>query len=147
MAIGQNLHGGEVLKLIGDLGVGKTVLVRGLAAACGVSREIVSSPTFTLVQEYRGTHDLIHADLYRIETASDIMNLGWAEFFDGSRIVIVEWADRLPFSQFPADHLMIQMTHRTRQSRSVTLTSTGPVSRKLCNQVIRRFPSTAGPLS
>ncbi len=141
-AIGQNLLGGEVLLLIGDLGVGKTVLVRGLAQACGVLQETVNSPTFTLVQEYHGTHHLIHADLYRIENALDILNLGWAELFDGVRVVIVEWADRLPLAHFPTDHLMIQMSHRSRQSRSVTLTSTGPVSRELCHQILQNFPST-----
>jgi len=147
MAIGRNLHGGEVVMLIGDLGVGKTVFVRGLAQACGVSRETVNSPTFTLVQEYHGTPQLMHADLYRIEKTDDLMNIGWDELFDGSRVVIVEWADRLPPAQLPHDYLTIQMTHRSRQTRSVTLTATGPVSTKLCQQVIQTFHGTDGTLS
>lgn len=138
-AIGQHLHGGEVLRLIGDLGVGKTVLVRGLAQACGVPPESVNSPTFTLVQEYPGPPHLIHADLYRLEKADDLIHLGLTEQCDGEKVVIVEWADRLPLAQLPPDHLTIHMTHRSRQSRSVTLTTTGPVSTALCNQVVKHF--------
>ncbi|MEC4674630.1 MAG: tRNA (adenosine(37)-N6)-threonylcarbamoyltransferase complex ATPase subunit type 1 TsaE [Nitrospirota bacterium] len=141
MAIGRHLHGGEVVMLIGDLGVGKTVFVRGLAQACGVLREIVNSPTFTLVQEYHGTPHLMHADLYRIEKTDDLINLGWAELFDGTRVVIIEWADRLPLAQLPPDYLTIQLKHRGRQSRSVILTAIGPVSTKLCQQVIQNFQS------
>ena len=142
MTIGRHLRGGEVLLLMGDLGVGKTLLVRGLAQGCGIPPGTVNSPTFTLVQEYEGARHLIHVDLYRIGTAADIMNLGLAELFDGIRVVIVEWADRLPQAQLPPDYLTIRMRHRGRQSRSVILAATGPISARLCQQIIRNVQDT-----
>ena len=138
-AIGENLQGGEIICLIGDLGAGKTVLVRGLAQGCGIPKEAVHSPTFTLIQEYHGSVDLIHADLYRIERTDDLTNLGWAELFDETRAIIIEWADRLSPAQIPTDHLTIRLAHRGRRSRSVIVTATGPVSSDVCHRVIQHF--------
>jgi len=87
---------GGLVVLRGDLGVGKTVLVRGIAAALGADAEEVSSPTFTLVQEYRGRKvRLVHLDLYRLEEEREIEGIGLWEMAEAEdALVLVEWGDR-----------------------------------------------------
>lgn len=89
-----------ILLLEGDLGTGKTVLVRGLGQFLGIPAREIQSPTYTLIQEHRGPGGrLIHMDLYRLEPA-ETLTLGLEELFDGDGIKAVEWADRL--AQVPA---------------------------------------------
>jgi len=90
------MQSGTVLGLVGDLGAGKTHFVKGLALGLGSSSP-VSSPTFTLVHEYRdGTCPLYHFDFYRVDQLEEIVAIGWEEFLDEEGIVVVEWADRYP---------------------------------------------------
>ena len=91
--LGRTLNPGDVVLLYGDLGAGKTVFVRGLARGLGASPDEVSSPTFTIVQEYRGRATLYHVDLYRLEPA-EIDDLGLEDLVLGDGIVAIEWAER-----------------------------------------------------
>lgn len=126
--LGQQLTGGDVLALTGDLGAGKTVLTCGIALGLGIPMEQVSSPTFTLIQEYSGTIPLIHADLYRLEGPSDISTLGLEEYFTPHTIVLIEWAERFP-QILPSDHMAIYLEYGEAEDiRLVTLSGTGPRS-------------------
>ena len=82
-----------VLALRGDLGSGKTCFVRGLAHALGV-RDTVNSPTFTIVNEYRGRRLLYHVDLYRIGSPEEVLAFGFDELLDAPAVIAVEWAER-----------------------------------------------------
>jgi tRNA threonylcarbamoyladenosine biosynthesis protein TsaE len=96
-AAGERLAGrinaGDVVLLYGDLGAGKTAFVRGLARGLGASPDDVSSPTFTLIQEYHGRVTLHHVDLYRLKEI-EVGNLGLDELSSGPAVVAVEWAER-----------------------------------------------------
>ena len=97
--LGENLARmltpGTFVLLHGDLGAGKTALVRGIASGLGADPDDVSSPTFVLVQHYKGRVPLTHVDLYRLENSAAIDDLGLEEMADGG-VVAIEWAERLP---------------------------------------------------
>jgi tRNA threonylcarbamoyladenosine biosynthesis protein TsaE len=121
-----DLRGGDVLLLSGNLGSGKTTFVRGLAAGLGIDPDMVSSPTFTLIHEYRGGRlTLFHADLYRLEkTAAEDIGLEEIGVSDG--VLAIEWPDRL--------------THAMPGARTVTIDIVDEVSRR-----IHIGPAEAGP--
>jgi len=90
------LRPGDVLALVGDLGAGKTQWVKGLAAGLG-SDAPVTSPTFTLIQEYAdGQLPLYHIDCYRLEAPQELLGIGLDEYLDGRGVLVIEWADKFP---------------------------------------------------
>jgi tRNA threonylcarbamoyladenosine biosynthesis protein TsaE len=111
--LGATLTPGTVLLLSGQLGAGKTAFVRGLAAGLGIDPEEVSSPTFTLVHEYRGGRlPLYHADLYRLErTAAEDLGLEEKRVLDG--VLAIEWPDRLTHDFPGATTITIEMVDET----------------------------------
>lgn len=107
-AIGAALAGGEIVCLNGGLGAGKTHLAQGIAAGAGISGP-VSSPTFTLINEYEGRLSLAHFDFYRLERPDELDDIGFDEYLDGVRVVVIEWADRFP-ERLPARRLDIDIS-------------------------------------
>jgi len=95
-ALAARLEPGAWVLLLGELGAGKTAFVRGMAAGLGVDPDEVSSPTFTLIQEYRGRLAFYHVDLYRL-TSREADDLGLAELESHTGVVAVEWAEKLPW--------------------------------------------------
>jgi len=117
--LAARLSPGSVVLLFGDLGAGKTALVRGLAEGLGVRPEEVSSPTFTLVQEYRGGRvPLLHVDLYRLSDPREIDDLGLDELAEDA-VLAIEWADHLP--RTPPDSIRVTIEHAGETGRRVTL--------------------------
>ena len=119
--LAPTLNAGSVLLLVGDLGAGKTALVRGLAEGLGVRPDEVSSPTFTLMQEYRGGRvPLIHVDLYRLNDAREIDELGLEEL--GLNCVLaIEWAEKLP--RPIADAIEVRIDHGDGDERTIRIGS------------------------
>ena len=107
-SLAAGLRGGETLALVGPLGAGKTQFVKGLAAGLGLAGAGVTSPTFTILHEYRerigqDALALNHADFYRLETAAEAAALGLEEYFDDrGAVTVIEWADKFP-ALLPAD--------------------------------------------
>lgn len=122
LRIGQAARAGTVLALVGDLGAGKTALVRGLAEGLGVSTRI-QSPTFVLVQTHVGRLGLWHADWYRLNHSNEAADLGLVEIAE-SGVLALEWADRFP-ELLPIDHLAVTLEGEG-EGRRATLRATGP---------------------
>ncbi|MCE9573336.1 MAG: tRNA (adenosine(37)-N6)-threonylcarbamoyltransferase complex ATPase subunit type 1 TsaE, partial [Deltaproteobacteria bacterium] len=114
---------GDAIGLVGELGAGKTALVSAFVEALGVP-EPATSPTFTLVNEYRGGRlPVWHADLYRLERARDLDELGLDELFERGGVVLIEWADRFPI--LPRDHLIVRLAH-AEAGRTLVIEPHGP---------------------
>ncbi|MBU8922404.1 MAG: tRNA (adenosine(37)-N6)-threonylcarbamoyltransferase complex ATPase subunit type 1 TsaE [Bacteroidales bacterium] len=94
-SFGRAVPGGTAISLEGGLGAGKTCFVKGVARGLGIDAEVLS-PTFILVEEYRGEIPLFHFDLYRLEKLEEVEKIGFYDAIDGRNIVMVEWGDRLP---------------------------------------------------
>ncbi|WP_415930428.1 tRNA (adenosine(37)-N6)-threonylcarbamoyltransferase complex ATPase subunit type 1 TsaE [Zhenpiania hominis] len=93
LELGASLRKGDIVALIGDLGTGKTALTKYIAEGLGI-RETITSPTFTIVQEYRqGRLPLYHFDVYRIGDPEEMYELGYEEYFYGDGVCVIEWAD------------------------------------------------------
>ncbi len=107
-AMGEKAEPGQVIALIGEMGAGKTVFAKGFAKGLGIN-EIVSSPTFTLVQIYDdGKLPLYHFDVYRISDESEMDETGFEDYISGEGVTLVEWADRIQ-DMMPEDTVWIRM--------------------------------------
>ncbi|HCL03723.1 MAG TPA: tRNA (adenosine(37)-N6)-threonylcarbamoyltransferase complex ATPase subunit type 1 TsaE [Lachnoclostridium phytofermentans] len=104
--MGENAQKGQVYCLSGDLGVGKTVFTKGFATGLGIT-EPISSPTFTIVQEYeQGELPLYHFDVYRIEDIEEMEEIGYEDYFYGNGVCLIEWAVRIK-ELLPKDYIQI----------------------------------------
>ncbi len=106
--IGQSIDQKMTISLAGDLGTGKTIFVQGLARGLEVSSDyIITSPTYTIVNEYPGRIKLFHADLYRISGGisgtAELFDIGFEEFYESNGVIVVEWADRLAPGELKED--------------------------------------------
>jgi len=105
--IGSLLRAGDVVSLSGDLGAGKTVFAKGVAAALDVRDDVVS-PTFTLVREYAAPIPFVHIDVYRLDRFQELHDLGFDELMSGTTVTVVEWGDRVS-ALLPVDRLDVAL--------------------------------------
>ncbi len=130
-AIGAYIESGIAIALTGDLGSGKTAFVQGLARGLDVpERFYITSPTYTLINEYPGRLRLFHIDLYRIGDIDEPADLGFEEIFDGSAVVAVEWAGILP-EEFLSECLSLELIIIDDVSRKIRITAKGAAAEKL----------------
>lgn len=108
--LGRALRPGDLVALSGDLGAGKTQLVRGACRGAGVPEREVSSPSFAIVATYRGRIPVHHADLYRVADEDELFATGFFDLLGGPGAALVEWADRIP-GALPAERLEIRLAH------------------------------------
>ena len=119
--LGRQLHSGTVLALRGGLGMGKTAFTRGLARGLGCTGR-VTSPTFTIVNEYDGTTPLFHFDMYRLDSEDDLFDIGWDDYLARGGVCAVEWSERVD-DAMPADTLWVDIARGTGESdRIITIT-------------------------
>ncbi len=131
-ALGACVRAGDMIGLIGELGAGKTLLVRAMAGGLGVPTTVrVTSPTFTIINEYRGgALTLFHADLYRIESAGELDEIGLDEICRrGEGVVAVEWSDRV--AALPEDHLELRIEITGDSARALHVVGHGVRSQEL----------------
>jgi tRNA threonylcarbamoyladenosine biosynthesis protein TsaE len=116
--LARTLRAGDVILLYGELGAGKTAFVRGLAQGLGADPDAVSSPTFTLVQEYSGRLTLFHVDLYRLEEA-EVDDLGLDELILNDGVVAIEWAER--WRGRPDDVIEVTLEDQGEEKRRIVV--------------------------
>ena len=122
--IGCQLNPGDVVALIGDLGVGKTCLTQGIARGVGVYQDqTVNSPSYILINEYEGKIPIYHIDLYRLERLEDIVALGLEDYLEGDGICVIEWADRMD-ELLPESHIQVIITAEDEFTRTIELLPT-----------------------
>lgn len=126
MRLGEALAPGDVVALVGELGAGKTQLVRGACDGAHVPQREVASPSFAIVGTYGGRIPIHHADLYRLADEDELHATGFFDLLGGAGAVLVEWADRLP-GALPEERLEIRLEHgKAMNTRRLVLTGTGP---------------------
>ncbi|MTI60507.1 MAG: tRNA (adenosine(37)-N6)-threonylcarbamoyltransferase complex ATPase subunit type 1 TsaE [Firmicutes bacterium] len=119
----------QVILLSGDLGVGKTVFVQGIASGMEIIDD-VSSPTYTLVNEYSGELPLYHMDFYRLEDEIDLLDLGFEDYLDRKGIIIIEWPE-LAYGFLSPDYIYVKIDRLADGAREITLEAEGVRSKKL----------------
>ncbi len=135
------LEPGAVVALVGDLGAGKTRLVKSIAAGLGIPAEYVNSPTFTLVQEYPGQVPLRHCDTYRLRDPDEFLDLGLDELLAPDGIALIEWADRV-MHLLPRDLVRIEIRIVSPTAREFAITATGKSSRAMLAKLQAVIAST-----
>ena len=115
----EKLPGGTVVAMYGDLGAGKTAFVRGMARGLGLSCR-VSSPTFTIVNEYLGERELIHFDMYRLSGADELFDIGWEDYLNRGAICAVEWSENVEDAFF-GDEIRVTIEKLSDTGRKITI--------------------------
>lgn len=133
--LGMLLSPGDVVALVGELGAGKTTLVKGVVQGLGVTdRRAVKSPTFSLVHTYKGRMPVYHFDAYRLEDAQDMLDIGSDEMISGDGVAIVEWADKVS-GCLPKEYLQITLTAVSQNERNIEICGYGRRYDKIINDL------------
>ncbi len=117
------LRPGDVLAFYGDLGAGKTAFIRGVARGLGIGAR-VSSPTFTIVNEYTGKAPLFHFDMYRLSSSEELFEIGWEDYLERGGVCCVEWAENVE-DAMPPDAIRVRIEKTGENTRRITVTGGG----------------------
>ena len=121
--LGRTLKPGAVVALYGVLGTGKTAFTRGIASGLGIGM-CVSSPTFTIVNEYPGDVPLFHFDMYRLESENELFDIGWDDYHDRGGVCVVEWSEKVP-GAFDRDAIIVKMENLGENTRRIEIETEG----------------------
>lgn len=137
-ALGRLIEQPLLICLAGELGTGKTCLIQGLARGLGVPRdEPVTSPSYTLMNQYAGRLPLYHFDLYRLNQPEDLEDLGFNEFLDGDGVTVVEWADR--FGDDASEGLFITLVRLDETRRRLVFQAYSAPHQRLLGSLARQW--------
>jgi tRNA threonylcarbamoyladenosine biosynthesis protein TsaE len=134
--IGERLQPGSIITLTGELGCGKTLLTRGICSGLGVPLRQVNSPTFVLVNEYRGRLPVFHMDMYQLGAAADAVELGFFDYMARAQsgVMIIEWAEKIT-AVLPDDCLNIKFDILSARKRRLDFTTPGEKFRDLLKEL------------
>ena len=118
----ERLQPGDVVCLDGDLGAGKTHFVKGIASFFGVDPTEVSSPTFTLINEYNGSSSVYHFDCYRIKNEQEALEIGTEDYLYGDGISVVEWPEKIR-NLLPPESVWVHISHKGEYKREILIES------------------------
>jgi tRNA threonylcarbamoyladenosine biosynthesis protein TsaE len=122
--LGRLAQPGDLFLLVGSLGTGKTCLTQGIAWGLGIEG-YATSPSFVVINMYRGRLPLYHIDLYRLDRIEEVIELGLEDYLFSGAVCVVEWAEKA-LQMFPTEHLLIEMSFLSETSRNLALKANGP---------------------
>jgi tRNA threonylcarbamoyladenosine biosynthesis protein TsaE len=141
--LGRLLQRGDVVALVGELGTGKTHFIKGLAEGVGIEKAAyVSSPSFTLINEYPGRITFYHIDLFRLQSENEAVGLGLEEYIRGDAVTAIEWADKIS-SLLPEELLLVKIHYTGKHSRTLEIIGKGVRYQKLVKGLISEFVGNA----
>lgn len=115
-----SLKQGDIVRLEGDLGAGKTHFVKGVASHFGISQELVSSPTFTIIHEYEGELPIFHFDCYRLKHEQEAIEIGIEEYLYSDGISLIEWPEKIE-ELLPSNTIKVQLKHLSENKREIVI--------------------------
>jgi tRNA threonylcarbamoyladenosine biosynthesis protein TsaE len=125
--LGSQLKGGEIIGICGQLGSGKTHLIKGIAAGAGAKDcKDINSPTFVIVNEYTGRLDVYHIDAYRLNSIGEFEMLGFDDFCYPDSVVLIEWVDKMEAALQSVDYVRIELEHAGENKRKLHVNNTPP---------------------
>lgn len=137
--LGKYLEKGDIVCLIGGLGVGKTLFGQGVAKGLGVTDEYVTSPTFLMMREYHTSRlPLFHFDLYRLESIRELYDLGYEEYFFGDGVTIIEWAEKIQ-ELIPIEYLRVEITWINENTREINFIPYGEHYQQIVHHLKKRI--------
>ena len=132
--LGKLLEPGDIVCLNGELGAGKTTMTKSIGIGLGVE-EYITSPTFTLINQYRGRMPVYHFDVYRLENVEELYDLGFDEYFFGNGVCIIEWAEKIE-RMLPEDRLVIDIKNgKNIDERTFHISGHGPRYEELIKEL------------
>ena len=132
--VGKLARPGDLLAFYGELGAGKTCFIQGISRELEV-QDYVTSPSFTIINEYHGKIPIYHFDLFRLNNAEEILELGYEEYFYGEGLTVIEWAEKIE-QLLPKEYLKIDIKFKDRYERTISFIPQGDRFNKFLKELI-----------